>query len=439
VSPRRSAAGWGALIGACLLAVASVTPGLAQTPGRAQIPARTETLPPAVTANATPGDVLVMLRLAPEHYRPGAAYGGSYGDRFSRGARKRLAESIARRYGLALVGEGWPMPLVGLDCYVMRAPQGQAAEVAAAQVSHDPRVAWSEPLRIYRTQGSYDRENDPLFAAQPAAAAWRLADLHKVATGKGVKVAVVDSRIQVNHPDLAGQFVADQDFVADRPAAPERHGTGVAGVIAAKSGNGLGISGVAPGARLMALRACWQVDNGSASSPTLCDSLSLAKALHFAIDHRAEVINLSLTGPQDRLLTALIAVAASRRISVVAAFDPSLPKGGFPASEPGVIGVAAESLATLPPGVYSAPDRDVPTTQPGDKWNLVNGSSYAAAHVSGLIALVREGRASSFPTLLVASRPQGGVVDAYATVLRGIGGCTGACALAARAAQASTR
>ncbi len=424
----RSAAGWSALVGACLLAAASVSP------------ARADTAPPpaasAPTADAR--DVLVMLRLSPEHYRPSAAYGGSYGDRFSRSARKRLAASIARQYGLSLVGDGWPMPLVGLDCYVMRVPEGQAVDTVIAQVTHDPRVAWSEPMRIYRTQGANDRENDPLYAAQPAAKAWRLADLHKIATGRGVRVAVVDSKIEVNHPDLVGQFVADQDFVLDRPSAPERHGTGVAGVIAAKAGNGLGIAGVAPGARLMALRACWQIDNGSASSPTFCDSLSLAKALHFAIDHRAEVINLSLTGPQDRLLTELIAVANSRKIAVVAAFDPGLPKGGFPASEPGVIAVAAESLATVPPGVYSAPDRDVPTTQPGDKWNLVNGSSYAAAHVSGLIALVREGRASSFPTLLVASQPRGGIVDAYATVLRDIDGCA-PCALAARAAQSSAR
>lgn len=425
----RSACGWGALLGAGLLALAGLAPAGAQTAP-----------PPAVASpSADAHDVLVMLRLAPEHYRPGAAYGGSYGDRFSRSARKRVAEAIARQHGLSLVGDGWPMPLVGLDCYVMRAPREQPLDAVVAEVSHDPRVAWSEPVRVYRTQGGVDRDNDPLLAAQPAAKAWRLADLHRFATGRGVKVAVVDSKIEVDHPDLAGQFVADQDFVPGRPATPERHGTGVAGVIAARAGNGLGIAGVAPGARLMALRACWQVDNGSASSPTVCDTLSLAKALHFAIDHRAEVINLSLTGPQDRLLTELIAVATARRISVVAAFDPGLPKGGFPASQPGVIAVAAESLATLPPGVYSAPDRDVPTTQPGDKWNLVNGSSYAAAHVSGLIALVREGRASSFPTLLVASQPRGGVVDAYATVLREVDHCGGACALVARGPQSTAR
>jgi len=389
---------------------------------------------PAEVAQAAPEtrELLVMLRLSADHYRPNASYGGAYGDQMTRNARRRLAQAIARQYGLVLVDNGWAMPLVGLDCYVMRVAEDRPVDDAVLQVSRDPRVAWSEPMRLYRTQGRYDRENDPLFPVQPAAEAWRLADLHRVATGRGVRVAVIDSKVEVDHPDLAGQILVDRDFVIDRPATAERHGTGVAGVIAAKAGNGMGIAGVAPGARLLALRACWQGRDDSPSAPTVCDTLSLAKAIHFAIDQRAEVINLSLTGPPDRLLTQLIAAAMARGVSVVAAFDPGLPKGGFPASEPGVIAVAAESLSPFPPGVYSAPDRDVPTTQPGDKWNLVNGSSYAAAHVSGLIALVREGRPSGARAILVAAQPTGGLVDAYATLLRASKSCGPSCPLVAR-------
>ena len=193
----------------------------------------------------------------------------------------------------------------------------------------------------------------------------------------------------------------------------------------------------APGARLMALRACWQTDMVSAAAPTLCDSLSLAKALHFAIEHRAQVINLSLAGPPDRLLTQLIGVAANRDISVVAAYDEDLPKGGFPASEPGVIAVANESLPSTPPDVYLAPGDDVPTTQPGGKWFLVNGSSYAAAQVSGLIALVREHRQSTPRPLLVAALPAGGEVDACATLLRAAKPCGCTCPKTTRLAQAS--
>jgi len=379
--------------------------------------------PAAAETVAAGPRILVMLRLPPEHFRPNAGYGGAYGSQSGVKARRRIARGIASRNGLQFEEDGWPMPVIGVDCYVLRAPADEPMDSVIARVSTDPQVAWAQPMHVYETQADAARGGDPLFAAQPAAKAWRLAELHQVATGRGVRVAVVDSKIDVSHPDLAGQFIADQDFVNRGPTAPERHGTGVAGIIAAKAGNGIGIAGVAPRARLMALRACWQ-GASSAAALTLCDSLSLAKALQFAIEHRAGVINLSLTGPQDRLLSQLLDVAAQRRISVVAAFDPQAPKGGFPASHRGVLAVANQYLPTFPPGVYGAPGQDVPTTQPGGRWNLVNGSSYAAAHVSGLLALVREEDASAPAGRLVATQPTGGVVDACATVAR-TGRCCG--------------
>jgi len=400
----------------------------------APLAARAQPALPAVAEAATGRQILVMLRLSPDHYRPNSSYDGDYGDQQTGAARRRLAERIAHRHGLNLVGNGWPMPLVGLDCYVMAVPADRPVEMVVAQVAQDPLVAWSQLVQLFKAKGGQPTDlGDPLFAVQPAAKAWRLADLHRVATGRGVVVAVVDSKVELNHPDLAGQFVADADFVIDRPSGPERHGTGVAGVIAAKEGNGVGIAGIAPQARLMALRACWQ--NEGAAAPTVCDSLSLAKAIHFAIDHNAGVINLSLAGPPDLLLKKLLEVATARRISVVAAYDPTLPNGGFPASEPGVIAVAIDSLPSLPPGVYGAPGQDIPTTEPGGKWDLVNGSSYAAAHVSGLIALIRETHASGARSLLVASRPTGGLVDACATILRPARVCDCSCTSGGQMAQ----
>jgi subtilisin family serine protease len=269
--------------------------------------------------------------------------------------------------------------------------------------------------------------NDPLFRLEPAAGAWHLADLHRIATGRGITIAIVDSKIETTHPDLVGQFITDQDFVgtASMPRYPgigEYHGTGIAGVIAAREGNGMGIAGIAPAARLMALRACWQTGPGQ----TLCNSLSLARALQFAIDHDAKIINLSLSGPPDTLLEKLVGIAITRHETVVAAFDPALPSGGFPASLPGVIAVTDESLPSWPIGVYGAPGRDVPTTQPGGKWYLVNGSSYAAAHVSGLVALVRQER-KSLPVTL--NRDASGGIDACATLLRTTVACACACAV----------
>lgn len=381
------------------------------------------------SASGTDRQILVMLRMAPPHFRPGGNYGGSYGDTTAMAARRRQASAIARRAGLKLL-DGWPMPMIGVDCYVMRVPDGMDVDRAIAQVSKESGVAWSQPLQVYEARGAPGGAalDDPLFRAQPAAAAWRLADLHRVATGRGVSVAVIDSKVDVAHPDLAGQFIANADFVDPRATRGEAHGTGVAGIVGAKAGNGIGIAGIAPDARMMALRACWQTVAG----PTLCNSLSLARALQFAIEHDAGVINLSLAGPADPLLARLVGIALSRGIAVVAAFDPSLPAGGFPSSLPGVVAVADESLPSLPARVYGAPGRDVPTTQPGGRWYLVNGSSYAVAHVSGLIALIRQsgGRAGR----VVLARMAGGAIDACASLLRTSPGCDCSCALDRRMA-----
>ena len=168
---------------------------------------------------------------------------------------------------------------------------------------------------------------------------------------------------------------------------PETHGTEVAGLIAARADNALGIAGVAPQARLLALRACWQDDrNGRAR----CNSFTLAKALQFAIDQRAQVINLSLGGPRDVLLGRLVDVALARGASVVAAVDPRAPDAGFPASLPGVIAVAGDPSRALPIRAFLAPADALPTTTVDGGWGLVNGTSFAAAQVSGLIALLRD-------------------------------------------------
>jgi subtilisin family serine protease len=310
------------------------------------------------------------------------------------------------------------MPMIGVDCFVMVVPQGRSTKAAAEQVSHDADVDWAEAAQLYSTRGA--AHNDPLYAAEPAAGQWHLADLHRIADGRGTVVAVVDSGIDARHPDLAGQVAVNRNFVSGQPLVAEQHGTAVAGIIAAKADNRVGIAGVAPGARLLGLRACWQ--RGSSAT---CDTLSLAKALYFAVENHPDVINLSLSGPDARLLHEILNIAYARGIAVVAAFDPKLPGGGFPASLPGVIAVSDTPVAGTRNDVYAAPGRDIPTTQPGGRWFLVNGSSFAAAHVSGLLALMRE-RKRAAPLMLVAQR-RGGEIDACATLLRVAGACDCAC------------
>ena len=387
---------------------------------------------PADAAEDAVRQVLVLLNLPPQHYRPDTDYSGVYGAAPGHAARRRLASQLAREHGLTLVTD-WPMPLLGVDCYVMQIPAGDAPERTpervAEAISRDPRVAWAEPMKVYRGQeagrSAIALHNDPLYPVQPAAQVWRLAELHELATGRGVRIAIVDSGVQTEHPDLAGQVVAAENFVDGRPYVAERHGTAVAGIVGALADNGIGIAGVAPQAKLLALRACWQQ-----SLDTLCTSLGLAKALHFAVTHEAVVINLSLSGPKDRLLGQLVDAALSRGITVVAAADPALPDGGFPASHAGVWAVA-DNASGLSARVLHAPGRDVPTTVPGGGWQLLSGSSYASAHVAGLAALLRELAAapsspvdSSSLVLLAA-----GQIDTCATLMRVAGPRVCSCAV----------
>ena len=146
--------------------------------------------------------------------------------------------------------------------------------------------------------------------------------------------------------------------------------------------------------------------------------------MQYAIDHRANVINLSLSGPPGTLLSKLISIALARKTSVVAAFDPSLPQGGFPASMSGVVAVADRDFAQSPCQGVRCSWKRIPTTEPGGKWYLVNGTSYAVAHISGLIALARE-HGSQFPI----SRSSTGVVDACATLLGTSKRCDCSCRL----------
>lgn len=333
------------------------------------------------------------------------------------------ARALAEYHGLVLRST-WPMPAAGLDCYVMRLPDADrrsAADVAAA-VSRDARVSWAQPVGLYEAQAA-ETAQEPLYPAQPAARQWQLAALHRVATGRGVKVAVVDSGVDAAHPDLAGQLAHQQNFVEDRPAVPEGHGTAVAGIIAARADNGLGIAGVAPQARLLALRACWQ----ASATQTLCTGLGLAKALYAALVQGADVINLSLGGPDDRLLGVLLDQAQARGATVVAA----LPAQGapFPASHAGVLVVGA--APPLPPRAVAAPGRGIPTTAPGGGWTVVQGSSFAAAHAAGLLALVREldppaaGSARAQPGWVTDAE---GRLDACATLARLPAGRSLACA-----------
>ncbi|GGC27744.1 serine protease [Novosphingobium marinum] len=331
--------------------------------------------------------VMVMLDLSANHYRAGSGYGGAYGDAMGQKIRLKMARRLARKHRLKLV-ENWPMERIGVDCIIMEIRDGRSVEDVLAMLAAAPGVAWSQPLNEFSVQGTGNLTyNDKLYGAQAVSSRWKLARLHRLTTGRGVKIAIVDSRIDTAHPDLAGQINLTSDFIDEKTGRAEKHGTGVAGIIAARPNNAVGIAGIAPDATVLGLRACWERSDGR---ETVCDSLSLAKALVHALEARADVINLSLTGPSDRLLETLVSQAIGRGATVVAAAVPEIESPTFPTNVPGVIPVADERLSAQSSRVYIAPGQRVLTTEPEGKWNIVTGSSYAAAHVTGLVALLRQ-------------------------------------------------
>ena len=388
---------------------------------------------------ASSRQVLVMLRLPPQHYHPDAAYSGRYPNDAGRAARRRAAQELASAHGLKLVDD-WPMPVIGIDCYVMQQDHDVPLAGVLQALSRDTRVMWAQPMHEFHGLDG----GDPLYAVQPAAKYWRLAELHKATTGRNVRVAIIDSGIDANHPDLAGQVQLRENFVDATPDVAEAHGTAIAGIIAARTGNGLGIAGVAPDARLLALRACWPDSGGT----TRCNSFTLGKALNFAIMNRAKIINLSLSGPGDPLLQTLLDVAAQRGMAVIGAVDPQRADGGFPASYPGVIAVAMAGDGRVPAraDLLLAPGQDIPTTAPGARWGFVSGSSYAAAHVTALAALLAQLQPSANGAqlrrdILTAHHPAegqnktvsadpaapAGNIDVCATIARITGGCVCSC------------
>jgi hypothetical protein len=373
--------------------------------------ARAEDAPPV---DAAPR-LLLMLRLPPPHYRPDVTYGGRYGDDAGSAARRRIATELAQRHGLVLK-DGWAMPAIGIDCFVLEVPASVSPEGAAALLEQDPRVAWVQRVQQFSAMA---QAADPLYPAQPVARLWHVAELHRLATGRGVSVAVIDSGVDAAHPDLAGQVAEVRNFV-DGPFRAEAHGTAVAGIIAARAGNGAGIVGVAPGAKVMALRACWQ--HGTA---TRCDTFTLAKALNYALMHPPRIINLSVGGPSDRLLSALLDGALAQDIAIIGAVDPL--GASFPATHPGVLAVAALDDPARA-GSLRAPGRDIPATVPGARWAFVSGSSFAAAHVAGLAALLAELQPRARPAeMRPITSTNTATIDACATIARATGACACSC------------
>ena len=273
--------------------------------------------------------------------------------------------------------------------------------------------------------------------------------------GAGVLVAVIDSGVDTDHPQLStpGKVLPGFDFIRNRPGADFdciSHGTAVASIIAATPEAGLGFHGVAPGVRILPVRVS-DVDSGAGDSGSSVNPAVFAKAIRYAVDKGARVINLSVVMYRDvPAVRAAIHYAESKDVVVVAAVGNQHQQSGadpvpFPAAYPGVVGVGATTidgnrLDASQVGSYvdlAAPGGGVLAATRQHGYVFWDGTSFATPFVSAAAALIRSEypqlRAAGVVSRLLATAdpapggPSGpayghGVVDPYRAVTESLDG-----------------
>jgi hypothetical protein len=298
------------------------------------------------------------------------------------------ADELARRHGLERLASQ-EFPLLGGTFGLFRIVDRRPPDTARREFAADGNVK-SVQLNfryLLQDQKKTQTEGD---VAQYALAQLRLPQAHALARGMNVTIAVIDSGIDVRHPELANS-VADSFDALGSKEGPHVHGTGVAGAIVAHAK----LMGSAPEARLLAIRAFGAGTNGAEST-----SYVILKALNYAAEHGAQIINMSFAGPKDPLVERSVAATAARNILMVAAAGNAGAKSPplYPAANPNVIAVsgtdAQEKLfAASNRGNYiaiAAPGADIFLPAPDDKYQITSGTSFSAAYISGVAALILE-------------------------------------------------
>ena len=297
-----------------------------------------------------------------------------------------------------------------------------AASMPVVAVEADVESRPSQPPSAAAVEAGASAQQasaDPLVGEQWAHTAYPFAELWRCGRGAGVRVAVVDTGVDAEHPDFDGRVTPGVAFSGGGPRLgeggvdPNGHGTHVAGIIGAGD-NGIGIVGVAPQVTIVPVRSLRSDFTGS--------SRDIASGITWAADEGVDVINTSFgANEQSDAVRTATSYALSRGVVIVAAGGNAGPTGPvrYPAGYPGVLGISAlnqngtlASFSTRGPHIdLSGPGNDIVSTTPGGGWGYDSGSSMATAHVSGVAALVNGARGRIGPATM-ADRLMGTATDA---------------------------
>ncbi|HVY58696.1 MAG TPA: S8 family serine peptidase, partial [Xanthobacteraceae bacterium] len=339
-------------------------------------------------------------------------------------SRDRL-DRLARQLGLTIISSK-NFGLVGRTIYRFRMAQGSDIRDIIRKLEANQIVASAQPNYVFKlgqekedklpapgqagadagagadaqnklqSQDPQNKDSDVTGnltvgdSAQYVIEKLKLGEVHRRVRGDNVTIAVIDSEIDSRHPDLQGAVVEKFDAVGG-PDKPHVHGTAMAGAIASHHR----LLGVAPGVRVLAVRAF-----GDASASAEGTSYSILQGLDWAMKEGARIVNMSFAGPRDPMLERVLKTAHDKGIVLVAAAGNAGPKSPplFPGADPSVIAVTATDvnnrLFTMANrGKYvavAAPGVDILAAAPDGSYQLTTGTSVAAAHVSGVAALLLE-------------------------------------------------
>lgn len=294
-------------------------------------------------------------------------------------------DAVGRSHDLQLL-ERSTIPSIDRRLVRYRVPSGRSLTSVLGEMQSDPRVLALQPNYYYRhQQGSRPADS----GLQYALVKLDVARAQAIALGSGVRIAIVDSGIDQTHPDLSDSVL---ETFPGAGMGIEPHGTEVSGIIAA---HGI-VRGVAPEAKLLDVRVFAPGRDGQ----TMATSFNVVRGIDWALSKHARILNMSFAGPRDSLLEASIRAAAGRGAITVAAAGNggSLAAPAYPAAYPGVIAVTATDFADrlyslANRGFYisvAAPGVDVLAPSGNHAHQLLSGTSYAAAYVSGIVALMVE-------------------------------------------------